>query len=314
MAGVILLAIPVGLFIGLTLGALGGGGSILTVPALVYVLGQNAHGATTASLLIVGVTALAGMAAHLRAGRVDVRLGLVFGLLGVGGSYVGSRLSERVDQHVLLTAFSVLIVVAAVSMLRRTEKPAAVAVTAAAGSAPAPSVTRAQVSASETSRREVPLLVPAGRGVALAEPDWEETAGGAVVLGEPDRGKSTSLVRMVVAATVVGLLTGFFGVGGGFVVVPALVLAVGIDMPLAVGTSLLVIAVNSASALLSRLGAHAHIDLPLVVAFTAAAVAGSLAGSHVVSRTTTKPLVRGFAVLLILLAVYTAVRSLPHLF
>ncbi len=273
---VILLAIPVGLFIGLTLGALGGGGSILTVPALVYLLGQNAHGATTASLVIVGLTALAGMIAHQRAARVDVRLGVVFGLLGVGGTYIGSRLSERVDQHVLLTAFAVLIVVAAVSMLHRTQKPAVVAEAGGRASPPAPAL------------------------------------GGVLTVDAPPA-VSISPVRMILAASVVGLLTGFFGVGGGFVVVPALVLAVGIDMPLAVGSSLLVIAINSASALLSRLGGHVHVDVPLVIAFTVAAIAGSITGSHVVSRTRTKPLVQGFAVLLLLLAVYTAARSLPHL-
>jgi uncharacterized membrane protein YfcA len=99
---VLLLALPVGAVIGLSLGALGGGGSILTVPALVYLLDQSPHGATTASLLIVGVTALGGMAAHLRSGRVQVRSGLVFGALGAGGSYTGSLLSASVDPNLLL--------------------------------------------------------------------------------------------------------------------------------------------------------------------------------------------------------------------
>ena len=115
----LILAVPLGLVIGLSLGALGGGGSILTVPALVYVLGQSPHGATTASLLIVGITALVGMAAHLKLGRVQVSLGILFGLLGAGGSYVGSRLSASVDPNVLLAAFSALIMAAAITMLRR---------------------------------------------------------------------------------------------------------------------------------------------------------------------------------------------------
>jgi uncharacterized membrane protein YfcA len=125
-------------------------------------------------------------------------------------------------------------------------------------------------------------------------------------------GRASPLV-IVVAATVVGLLTGFFGVGGGFVVVPALVLVLGFDMPTAVGTSLLVIAVNSASALLSRLGTHAHIDAAILVAFTAAAIAGSVAGSSVASRTEPERLMGAFAMLLIAVAVYTAARSVPHL-
>ena len=102
------LALPIGLLIGLSLGALGGGGSILTVPALVYLFGQDTHAATTGSLLIVGVTALAGMMAHHRAGRVRIVQGLVFGVLGIVGAYVGSQLSASVPPAVLLAAFSVL--------------------------------------------------------------------------------------------------------------------------------------------------------------------------------------------------------------
>ena len=93
-----------------------------------------------------------------------------------------------------------------------------------------------------------------------------------------------SPARIVIAATVVGLVTGFFGVGGGFVVVPALVLALGFDMPTAVGTSLLVIAINSASSLLSRLGTHVSVGYALVITFTVAAVAGTLVGSRVASK------------------------------
>ena len=114
---IVLLALPIGMLIGLSLGALGGGGSILTVPALVYLLGESPHGATTASLIIVGVTSLVGMAVHLRAGRVRVRSGIVFGVLGAGGAFAGSRLSASIDPNALLAAFSVLMAGAAVTML-----------------------------------------------------------------------------------------------------------------------------------------------------------------------------------------------------
>jgi uncharacterized membrane protein YfcA len=124
---------------------------------------------------------------------------------------------------------------------------------------------------------------------------------------------SVSPVRVVIAATVVGLVTGFFGVGGGFVVVPALVLALGFDMPAAVGTSLLVIAINSASALLSRLGTHASISDALLITFTAAAVAGAVAGSRIASKVRPERLAVAFAVLMIAIALYTAARSIPAL-
>jgi uncharacterized membrane protein YfcA len=119
MTAFYILAVPAGLLIGLSLGALGGGGSILTVPALVYVLGQSAHGATTASLVIVGVTSLAGMAAHARAGRVRFGSGLIFGGLGTVGSLAGARLSAGVNSDVLLAAFAVLVLIAAGAMLAR---------------------------------------------------------------------------------------------------------------------------------------------------------------------------------------------------
>jgi hypothetical protein len=291
---VLLLAIPVGALIGLSLGALGGGGSILTVPALVYLLNQSTHGATTASLIIVGITALVGAVAHLRAGRVRVRSGVSFGVLGAGGSYAGSRLSASVDPNVLLLAFSVLIIGVAVTMLRRHDRgrraPIGPPTDAAVGAATVALTTSAGTSGG--SRAGVEVETAAGRQMPAIR---------------------VSPLRVVAAATVVGLLTGFFGVGGGFVVVPALVLALGFDMAAAVGTSLLVIAINSASALLSRLGTHAQIHVAMLVAFTAAAIAGTLVGSRVASKTTPERLVGALALLLIAVGGYTGARSVAHL-
>ena len=105
-------------------------------------------------------------------------------------------------------------------------------------------------------------------------------------------------LKVVAAATGVGLLTGFFGVGGGFVIVPALVLALGFEMPVAVGTSLLVIAINSAAALAARLGGHVHLDWPLLGVFIAAALAGTLAGNRVASRVDASRLTAAFTILL----------------
>jgi uncharacterized protein len=120
-------------------------------------------------------------------------------------------------------------------------------------------------------------------------------------------------LRIISAATGVGLLTGFFGVGGGFVIVPALVLALGFDMPAAVGTSLLVIAINSATALAARLGSHTSLDWPLLGVFTVAALAGALAGNRVASRVDASRLTAAFTVLLVAVAAYSLARSLPRL-
>ena len=110
------IAIPAGLLIGLSLGALGGGGSILTVPVLVYLLHQPPHAATAGSLLIVGITATAGMIAHRRAGRVRLAAGVAFGVLGVAGAYAGTRLSSSIRPDLLLSLFAGLMLVAAAAM------------------------------------------------------------------------------------------------------------------------------------------------------------------------------------------------------
>jgi len=115
----VLAAIGAGLLIGLSLGALGGGGSILTVPALVYLLGQSAHQATATSLLVVGTAALAGAASHARAGRVRLREGAIFGVLGIAGSYAGSRASTAVPADTLLAGFGALMLAVAVLMIAR---------------------------------------------------------------------------------------------------------------------------------------------------------------------------------------------------
>lgn len=258
------LLVVAALLVGLALGALGGGGSILAVPALVYLAGQAPAVATTGSLLIVGTTTLVAVLPHLRAGRVRLGQGIAFGLLGIGGSAVGSRLSVAADPDVLLAAFSALMLVVAAVMVRR--------------------------------RRGASADRPGGRPVA-----------------EEPTGRRRGVVVLVVTATAVGLLTGFFGVGGGFAVVPALVLALRLPMPAAVGTSLVVITVNSASALVSRWGQDLDLDWAVLGGFAVLAVAGSLLGARLVGRVRSDRLQLAFTVLLVAVAVYTAVRSVSQL-
>ena len=266
-----LLAIPLGVLIGLALGALGGGGSMLTVPALVYVLGQDPREATTSSLIIVGITSLIALVPHARAGRVRFAQGLLFGALGTAGSFAGSALSRSVAPNTLLLAFAGLMCFVAALMLRR-------------------------------------VLNPAERS-ALLDPTIEP-----MITLHPFSCACPRVAKVVVTATIVGLLTGFFGVGGGFALVPALVLARGFPMPTAVGTSLLVIAVNSATALTARVThASSHLEWALIATFTGAAVAGSLIGGRIASRANPRHLTLAFAVLLVCVALYTAARSLALL-
>ncbi len=250
-------AVLVGLVVGVSLGALGGGGSILTVPALVYLLGQEPKAAVTGSLVIVGITSVMALIPHWRAGRVQVIKGIVFGVLGIAGSLVGSMLSARVPSQVLLVGFAALMLLVAVLMVRRASR-----------------------TSGTDHAEELPPVIRRGP----LRVDWARAT------------------RIALAASAVGLLTGFFGVGGGFILVPALVLALGFPMPVAVGTSLLVIAINSVTALVSRAGHDIAVDWTLIAVFTGAAIVGSLLGGRLASRVPAAVLTRAFAVLLVVVA------------
>ena len=270
-----LLTSPFGFLIGLSLGALGGGGSILAVPVLVYIAGESPQAATTTSLIVVGLAALVGMGEHLRAGRVEVRPGLLFGLAGVGGSFLGSALNRGLDPDVLLLAFSGLIVIAAWRMLTG-----------------CPTCTRVGEEAAE-------------RAAATGD-----RSGGGV--GVRLRLDVATVTKVVAAGTAVGFFTGLFGVGGGFIIVPALTLLLAFPMPKAIGTSLLIIAINCAWALLARVG-HTEVDWAVTIPFAVAALAGVVTGTRIADRLPAQTLLRWFAGLLVAVAAYTAVSSLLKL-
>lgn len=267
-----LLASPLGFLIGVSLGALGGGGSILAVPVLVFVAGQEPGDATTTSLFVVGVASLLGAYGHWRSGRVRVGSGLVFGVVGIAGSLAGSALNRRLDGDVLLLAFAGLILVAAWRI-----------------TAGCPSCTRS------------------GETNAVNQP-----AEGAVQ-ARPRALTPRRVLTIAAAGTFVGFLTGLFGVGGGFVIVPALALVLGFTMPEAVGTSLLVIAVNSAVALAARAGVG-PIDWGTTLLFTAAATGGVGVGQQIADRIEPATMQRAFAALLVAVAIYTGTKALLTVF
>jgi uncharacterized membrane protein YfcA len=271
MNGRALLVSPLGFLIGVSLGALGGGGSILAVPILVYAAGESPQAATTTSLIVVGTASLFGMFAHLRAGRVRVLPGIMFGLAGIGGSVVGTRMNSAVDPNVLLLAFAGLMVIAAWRMWVNQREPGA--------------------------GDEDFELYP--------EADPEP---GAVLVSHRTRVTGVVVLKVLLAGTVVGFITGFFGVGGGFVVVPALVLALDFEMPEAVGTSLLVITINSAVALAGRVGSTT-VDWGVAIPFTIAALLGVSVGKNIADRLPTVTLVRWFVGLLVVLAAYVSIRA-----
>ncbi|MFK5583450.1 sulfite exporter TauE/SafE family protein [Serinicoccus sp. LYQ131] len=219
---IIVLALAV--LVGVTLGLLGGGGSILMVPLLVYVAGMETKEAIATSLLVVGVTSAVGAVSHARAHRVRWRTGLVFGVAGMVGAYAGGRVAAYVPAQWLLLGFAAMMLATAVAMLR--------------------------------PRRDVD---PATVHDRLPVP------------------------RVVLDGLVVGLVTGLVGAGGGFLVVPALALLGGLSMPVAVGTSLVVIAMKSAAGLGGYL-ASVQIDWATAGAVTAAAVLGALLGGPLAGR------------------------------
>jgi uncharacterized membrane protein YfcA len=270
------IAVAVGLLVGLSMGALGGGGSILTVPVLVYLLGMDTVAATTGSLIIVGITAVFGVLAHRRDGNVRLLQGLVFGAIGVAGAVAGTRLALQVSPDVLLAGFSVLMLTVATLMFTR--------------------------------RR-----VPATGGGSGGEPDGIGVEEPILRFAPRFACSCPRAAKVIVAAVAVGLMTGFFGVGGGFLVVPVLVLVLDFPMPAAVGTSLLIIAINSATALAARAGTGVDIDWAIIGPFTVAAVIGSLLGARVAARARPATLQIAFAVLITVVGLYTAARSIPGL-
>ena len=216
----IALTIGLAVFVGIALGLLGGGGSILTVPLLAYVAGMDAKAAIATSLLVVGVTSAIGAISHARAGRVQWRTGLIFGAAGMAGAYAGGLLARYIPGTVLLIGFAVMMIATAIAMLRG----------------------RKTIDTGHTNHR---LPVP----------------------------------KILAEGLIVGLVTGLVGAGGGFLVVPALALLGGLPMPIAVGTSLIVIAMKSFAGLAGYL-TSVHINWTLALAVTAAAVAGALIGAR----------------------------------
>ncbi len=279
----LVLAVVAGALIGLSLGALGGGGSILAVPVLVYALDQSPSQATTGSLVVVGVTALIGAVTAHRAGNVLLARGVTFGLVAIGGAAIGAKASALVTDAVLMAAFAVLLLVVGGVMATR------------------------QVRAHRTS--DAPGGAP-GEGTRRSRHTLDDPI---ITFSPTFACQCPRALKVLVTATVVGLLTGFLGVGGGFLVVPALLLALALPMEYAAGTSLVVIALTSAAALAVRAGVGSSPDWDLVLVLTVVSALGAVLGAKLADRIDTDKLSTAFTTLVLGVAVYTAVRSLPAL-
>lgn len=239
-----IVAVGLGLLVGAFLGLLGGGGSILAVPALVYGLGQPVAQAVPTSLVVVGIAAAVGAVPRMRAGNVRWGVAGVFGGAGVATSFAGAWLNHRLPDDVVLIGFAVLMTVVGLRML----------------------------SGRGTTNVAVRDHITGGRWLAV-----------------------------VATGAGVGFLTGLFGVGGGFVIVPALVLVLGLPISAAIGTSLVVIVITAGAAFTAHVG-EADLNIAVVGAFTAGAVIAALAGGRLARHLDDQRLRRWFAALVLIVA------------
>lgn len=276
----LLLPIVVGICVGIIVGLLGAGGGILSVPILVYMLGQSPHNAAAGSLLIVGATSLIALIGRRK--EVHWKQGAVFGALSITGSFIGSFLNSLVSPNLLMYLFSGLLVIVAGLMFRKAAKEKN-----AAGGKP-------QTMSPNTDANEK-------------------------VCNKNTRGKENSpsskshlhhWITIIVAAVLIGVLTGFFGVGGGFAVVPALTLIMHFDMKEASATSLLVMVIASLAGLAARMGTAIQIDYLSVLPFAFASMIGGPIGASLTRKAKSTTLTFLFALLLLLVAVYTLSTTL----
>lgn len=242
------LGLALSLLIGVSLGFFGGGGSILTVPLLVYVFGLDPKEAIASSLLVVGAASSFGAFHHWRAGNVDFRTGFLFGAAGMTGAFIGGRIGAYLDGTLLLLLFAAMMVLTAVAM-------------------------------------------------------WQGRRG-----RSPGAAAKRSIPRLLLQGLAVGSFTGLVGAGGGFLIVPALALWAGLPMRAAIGTSLLIIVLNTLAGFLGYVS-HVAVDYRLIGAVTGMAILGSFGGSHLANRIDPASLRRAFAVFVAVMAIFILVRE-----
>lgn len=242
--------------IGLSLGLIGGGGSILAVPILVYVMGLNSKVAIAMSLIIVCIISIIGLIPHWQQGNVRLKIALAFIPAAAIGAYLGASLTALpvITDTIQLVAFAVVMAIASILMIRR-------------------------------GRQAIPKTnkLPFWKGL----PQWLTISGEG--LG-------------------VGILTGFVGVGGGFIIVPALVIVEGIPIKQAIGTSLVIIAANSIAGFLGYIN-QVVIDWQLVLTFTLAASGGTIVGAYLNRYVNAKQLQQGFGYFILAVAIFILVKQ-----
>lgn len=266
------LSILFGLIVGLSLGLTGGGGSIFAVPLLVYGLSVPMREAAGISLAAVGATSVFGFLSRWKTGDVELRTGLLFAVAGMLGAPIGAWIAGQIPEPILLLMFAGLMIVVAVRMWRQASVPQATDVTCS---------------------------VPADKD----GPTCRRDAAGALILS------SRCAQLLLFVGVVTGILAGMFGVGGGFVIVPALVLFSGMSIYRAVGTSLMVISLVSVSGVTSHLLAGRDVPFVTTSLFIVGGVAGLLLGNLVGRKLSGPALQKTFVVAILLIAAFIVGRS-----
>lgn len=265
------LSILFGALVGFSLGLTGGGGAIFAVPLLVYAIGLPGSEAVGVSLMTVGVTALVGFIERARRGLVEFPTGLLFAVAGMLAAPIGSWLAGRIPEAVLLSLFAALMVVVAVRMWR------------------------------QASRRPEPLAV------------LEDENAGPTCRRDPEgklRLTSRCALLLVVVGAATGLLSGLFGVGGGFIIVPALVMFSQMGIQRAIGTSLLVITLVALSGTTSYLLAGRELSVAIAALFGLGSIVGLFGGSWLARRLAGPRLEHVFAAAIVMVAGYMLLRTM----
>lgn len=246
------------LFVGITLGVLGSGGSILTVPVLTYIVGQEVKVAIAGSLIIVSVISLFSAIPYARQKLVKWRIVIVFGIPGMAGALFGAWLAHFVSDALQMLIFSVLLLMAAYLMYQPTK---------------------------------------------IKNPELEH--------------KPRSTIKIAADGLLVGSVTGLVGVGGGFLIIPALILLGGLSMRLAVGTSLAIIAIKSFAGFVGYLSVldalSLTLDWSIIIIFSIIGIIGGLLGHQISGKINQEHLQKGFAIFLVLIGAFILYQNLPNL-
>jgi uncharacterized membrane protein YfcA len=256
VAKMFLLEFLYGLGIGIALGLTGAGGSIITVPVLVYLIGMNVHDATGASLVIVGASSVVGVLGYTKEKLVHWRIALVFATSGIASAFIGSYVNVLVPSKIILYFFAVTMILIGFLMLKRSKT-------------------------SETGNTKIPSL----------------------------KNEIRKWYYLIGAGLVIGFLTGFFGVGGGFLIVPALVIALKFPTKHAIATSLMIIALNSLWGIAARFLGIGTISTGPIIWILVGTIAGMLIGSLIAVKVKSEMLTKGFSYFIIIVAVYIFLRT-----